>query len=184
MNYKKILAALLCAALSMILLTGCGGKKDFRKTSWGMSQNAVSNSEETEYVFAADDILYFNDTVYDLNAEILYSFEQNELREAQARFLVMDWILEDIIANYKQLAAEITSQYGAPLSEDYQVWKTDHELYNEYKDDTEFNAIYWRILELKYEWKTEESYYSLTLNYKDEQINYVFYGCPVENAPA
>lgn len=180
---KKLIAIVLCFVCLATCLTACGKKATFRKAAWGMDQKAVIKSEDTEYVFAGDDILYFNDVMYDINTEILYTFKDNALSEAQAKFLVMDWILEDIIANYKQLAEELTKQYGAPLNEDYQVWKTDHELYEEYKDDTEFNAMYWKILEFKYEWKTETSYYSLSLNYKDEQINYVFYGCPLENAP-
>ena len=184
MRIKKAVAIVLCAVLAASLLTSCGKKATFRDASWGDNQNAVTKSESTEYVFAGDDILYFNDEMYGVNTEILYSFTDNALSEAQAKFLVMDWILEDIIAHYKQTAEQLTAAYGAPLDEDYHVWKNDHELYEEYKDDTEFNAMYWKILEFKYEWKTETSYYSLSLNYKDEQINYVLYGCPVESAPA
>ena len=59
---------------------------------------------------------------------------------------------------------------------------TDSPQYEEHKNDTEIYQVYYKILEFKSEWKTETSYYSLTLNYKDEQINYILSACPIENA--
>ncbi|MEG1061466.1 MAG: hypothetical protein RSD35_05045 [Oscillospiraceae bacterium] len=183
MKLKKYLSVFVCLVTMTAMLTSCGGKKEFRNTSWGASLSSVTKSEDTEYVFASDDIIYFNDKMFDVDSEILYSFKDSALVEAQSKFLVSEWVLEDIIANYKEVAAQLTEKYGKPLNDNYQVWKTDSDKYEEYKNDTEFNAMYWKILEFKYEWKTESSYYSLSLNYKDEQINYVFYGCPVESAP-
>lgn len=186
MKRKFLFVAAVCAAL--VFLTGCGGSKaDFRNAKWGDNQNAVTKSESTEYVFAGTlegkEVLYFNDKMYDRDAEIFYTFEDSALREAQVHFLMGDTNLVDIMADYQTLSAALSETYGAPLSDDYRVWDTDSELYEEYKNDPENMAIYWRILTWKTEWKTETSYYRLTLGFNDAQYVYELYACSIDLAP-
>ncbi len=183
MRTRKPAALLLCLIFVVASLAGCGGAKDFRNTNWGDSLARVSKSEDTDYFYASDEVIAFNGKMYDVDSEILFSFVDGALSEAQNKFLVGEWILADIIPHYKETVARLTEEYGAPLDEDYNVLHTDSPQYEEHKNDTEIYQVYYKILEFKSEWKTETSYYSLTLNYKDEQINYILYACPIENAP-
>ncbi len=188
MNCKRLLAAALCLLLCAAVLAGCAGKPaDFREANWGDSQNEVSESEPTEYVFAGvmdgREVLYFDGELYGHEAEIFYTFDDNALIEAQARFQVADWILLDVMADYAAVSDQLTEAYGAPLSEDYRVWHTDHELYEEYKNDPENMAMYWQILTYANEWKTETGYYRLTLSFVDARFNYELYACPADSAP-
>ncbi|MEG0751301.1 MAG: hypothetical protein RR998_01605 [Oscillospiraceae bacterium] len=178
MKLKKLVACVLCM-FCVICLAGCFGKGDFRAAKWGASPKAVTRSENTDYAYAADDIATFYDKEYDKDAEIIYIFDEDGLEEAQAKFLVGDWILEDIIADYKKTAQEMTAEFGAPLNADYNVWKTGTPEYEEHKNDGEVYSMYYKVLEFKLEWEDERTYRSLSLNYKDEQINYVYYACPV-----
>lgn len=183
MQKKKRTALLLCLLFAITSLVSCGGEKDFRGANWGDSISKVSNSEETDYFFASDDILAYNGRMFDIDAEILYTFEDGALSEAQSKFLVGEWILADIIPHYKALVESLREQYGAPLQDDYYIYHTDKPAYEEHKNDTEIYQVYYQVLEYKAEWKTERTYYSLSLNYQDEQINYILYACPVERAP-
>lgn len=182
MKKRKMAALLLCLIFVVTSLAACGAKS-FRNTNWGDSLSQVSNSEDVEYFFASDEVIAFNSKMFDVDSEILYSFVDGKLTEAQNKFLVETWILADIIPHYKQMVAKLTEEYGAPLNADFNILHTDSPDYEEHKNDTEIYQVYYKILEFKSEWKTQSTYYSLSLNYKDEQINYILYACPVENAP-
>ena len=181
---KNTLRKAACALLAVVLLASCGSKPgDFRNANWGDSISSVSKSEDTEYFFATDNLLGFNTKMYDMDAEILYTFKESKLSEAQCRFKVGDWVLADILPNYDALVKKLTAQYGAPLNSDYHVWRKGTADYEAHKDSTDIYAIYYKILAFKSEWKTETTYYSLSLEYADEQISYILYACPVEVAP-
>lgn len=173
---KKTSLCALALMLCVCVLCSCGApavQKDFRDVNWGDKQAAVEKAEPTECVFADDEIMEFIDKTYDIDSEIIYLFDENGLHEAQNKFLVNAWILEDTINSYHDVAKKLTERYGEPVSGDYHIWHTDSELYEEHKGDTEIYAVYYKILEFKYEWQTERENVTLTLNYKDEQINYV-----------
>ena len=183
MKLKRITAFCICVVMAVAMLSSCSAeKKDFRESNWGDEQAKVGKTENSDYVFANDEVMFYNDSMFDNEAEILYTFQNNILSEAQCKFVIDDKIIADLITDYERVAAEITEEYGEPISSDYKIWHTDSELYEEHKADGEHLAIYWKILEYKLEWKTETSYYSLALNYKDEQINYIFYGCNINLA--
>lgn len=182
MNIKKILACVLCAALIVVMLAGCSSKNgNFRCGNWGDSPKKVSRAEDTEYVYAADDLLEFLDTAYDKDAEIIYVFEDGKLSEGQIKFYVSDWILDDVMPDFETTAAAITKQYGEPLNSDYRVWDTEHENYEEHKNDGDKYGIYYHILEYYLEWNDGTTVCTLTLNYKDEQINYLFNAYPASS---
>lgn len=180
MNIKKIAACVLCIALCCSMFGGCSQKSyDFRCGSWGDSPKEVSKAEDTEYVYASDDLVEFLDTAYDKDAEIIYVFENGGLSEGQIKFYVSDWILEDVMADFETTAAEMTEEFGEPVNSDYRIWDTEHENYAEHKDDGDKYGIYYHILEYKLEWNDGTTLRTLTLNYKDEQINYLFNASPV-----
>ncbi|MDO4566585.1 MAG: hypothetical protein Q4B42_04570 [Oscillospiraceae bacterium] len=175
MKIKKAAAVLMLAALC---LTGCSGSHDFRSGNWGDDPAAVDRREELEYLYASDELVMYSGEAYGKNAEIYYVFDESGLCEGQVKFLVGDWILEDIIADYKETAAEMADEFGAPLNEDYRVWDTQSAEYEEHKGDTDIYAMYYKILEYRLEWDDGETLRSLTLNYRDEQINYLFDAAP------
>ena len=170
MNIKKFAAAALC----VLCLSGCYGAGDFRYGRWGDSPERVSRAEKTDYVYAADDLVEFLDEAYGKDSEILYVFDEDGLSEGQVKFLVGDWVLKDIIADYEATAAEMTAEFGKPVSEDYRVWNTQSPGYEEHKDDGDIYALYYKALEYRLEWNDGRTQRSLTLNYKDEQINYLY----------
>ena len=177
---KKITLAAI-AALLILCLSGCAASGDFRYGKWGQSPKKISGAEPTEFVYAADDIVEFIDEAYGKESEILYIFNEDGLCEGQIKFLVGDWILEDIIADYEQTAAAMTEEFGAPLESDYRVWLTDKPEYEEHKDDGEVYAMFYKVLEYKLEWNDGVSRRTLALNYKDEQINYIYNAYKVES---
>lgn len=162
------------AALCVLCLSGCSGTGDFRYGKWGQSPKKIARAEPTEYVYAAADLVEFIDDAYGKESEILYVFDENGLYEGQIKFLVGDWILEDIIADYKETAQTMIEEFGEPVEADYRVWLTDKPEYEEHKNDTEVYAMFYKILEYKLEWNDGATLRALTLNYKDEQINYLY----------
>jgi len=177
---NKIIAALLCLAL-VFGSVGCGTPqeeppKDFRESRWGDSRSRVEKAEDTEYIFATDDLLLFQTMLDDEPVEVYYVFEDDALTEAQIKFVIGERILNDLIASYEALRASLTDRYGEPVDPEYRVW-IDRD------PDRENNAdnmlLYEHLMRYETVWRTETSEYKLTLEYIDLQIDYILHAQPI-----
>ena len=169
MNKKVIAAIALCA----VTLTSCGKKtNDFRGVNWDASQKAVERSEDKAYTFATSELMIFDGEINGEPIETYYLFVDNKLSEGQCKFVIGDRTLDELIVSYQSLSAQLIEKYGQPKNPDYRVWTNYDEKYVADKDNVN---IYNHRLEYKLEWETKTSNISLSLNYKDEQVNYVYY---------
>ncbi len=167
---------LLATLLVVILLVGCAEEvppvPDFRNAFWGMSKVQVEDLEEGEYLYADESVMYYLGTQNEQDAEISYFFsEQDELYEAQCRYVIGERTLNDLIESYEEFRLYLSDNYyGEPLEEEYRV---DIKTGTEYDTDTDNNKIYYQVMKYYTEWETETSLVSLNLDYLNERVNYV-----------
>ncbi len=173
MNIKRLTAALLILCLSFTLAS-CGSKKphDFRDVDFGMSISQVSNKESADFVYADDDFIFYTTSMNGEDAEIYYYFKDNALVSAECKFLINETTIGSNMERFAAMSSYITSIYGAPLNDDYRVFlKNDLE---DHEGDGDHLLIYHKYLQYFQEWQTETARITLLLNYKDEQINYLY----------
>ncbi len=105
------------------------GKSNFRKTTWGMSIQAVKSSESEELLKAEDDALWYKTTIGGNECVILYLFVDNMLCRSKYIFSHDHTNKNLFIQDYSALKADLQKKYGDP-DEDEVVW-----LNSLYKDD-------------------------------------------------
>lgn len=173
MRLKQITASLLIL-LFAFSLTSCNGGKphDFREVDFGMSIAEVSKKESAEYVYAADDFLFYNASMNGENAEVYYYFVDDKLVEAECKFIIGETTLSMNIERFKVFSNYITSLYGEPLNADYRKMLVDD--LGESTGDGDHLLIYHHLIEYFQEWQTETAHITLLLNFKDEQVNYLY----------
>lgn len=175
MRIRNIVAASLTV---VVLLSGCAKKpSDFRGANWGDSLQKVLKSEDSDYLFASDELLMFKTTMNSEPIEIYYSFAENQLTEAQVKFIIGDRILRDLVESYDNMAAFIAETYGKPLNEDKLVWNDEDPAFQ--ADAHWVSILNYRLIYLL-EWETETTYIKLLLECPDmKNITYIYYACPV-----
>lgn len=166
---KKAVASLLCA----LTLCACGGQKThaFRSADFGMNKTQVTKTEQTDYVFASDDLLLYNGTMNGYDAEIYYYFTGDALTKGECRFPIGTGTINDDMERFTALAASLTQLYGDPVSSDYRRFLTDDE---SQKADADNLLIYRNVLEYYLEWDCDGFTASLLLNYKDAQVTLLY----------
>lgn len=177
---KKVFATLLVFAL---LLTGCSNKpKDFRGVNWGASRADVKKSEDIEPLFESDDLILYQTVLDGIDAEIYYHFVDNKLTEAQIQYRInftIEHVLMDFVNHYFETRDSFIELYGQPLNPEFRVWLIPEEEIPIYEPDPYNQLMYYQRVEFLQEWVTEDSYISLTLNYRDLQENYIYYTCDI-----
>ncbi len=173
MNIKRLIASFLILITAFSLIS-CGSKKphDFRDADFGMSISEVSKKESTDYVYADDDFIFYDASMNGEDAEIYYYFKDGALVSAECKFLINETTIGSNMERFVAMANYITSVYGQPLSDDYRVFLKDD--LEDHEGDGDHLLIYHKYLQYFQEWQTETAHISLLLNYKDEQINYIY----------
>ncbi len=180
----RVKAVLVGCLVCILLVTGCASKNkpfDFRGVYWGNNQKTVEKSEETEYVFASEELMMFSADVDGKPAEIYYSFQNNELVEGEVKFVIGDRILREIVEDYALVADRLKEFYGEPVNSDALVWLDDDEAY---KPDPEWVSILNHRLMYRLAWETETTYVVFELECADEtHINYFYHAYELSHRP-
>lgn len=184
MRSSKIIAVILVVLLSFSFF-GCAKKEepvppspDFRNVFWGDARSVVEDSEETEYVFALDDLMMFEGKVENEEAEIYYVFDGDSLSEVQCEMVINDRTLNELIDSFKLLSDILSAQYGEPWYEDV------HEFINDIGDhegDADNLLLYHNIIRYRQQWNSDTTLFTLSLEYVDKQIMYELLAQPYEN---
>ena len=176
MKTKSITALLI---ILVLILTGCSKPADFRNASWGDSPAKVDKGEETEYGYADETIVIYDEVYEGQPVEIYYMFEDNALVEAQMKFITNERLLEEVIDAYYLMEEALTELYGEPISGDREIWLNKD---SEYAADIPQVPIYHNDLMYKTEWETETTYAYLLLECIDKRnIGYYYYACDINN---
>ncbi|MEA4911064.1 MAG: hypothetical protein VB092_00430 [Oscillospiraceae bacterium] len=169
MREKKLLAVLLCA---LLLLCACGEKTHvFRAADLGMSKAKVAKTESQNYDFASDELLLYNTTMFDYDAEVYYYFTDDALTGAECRFPIGERTINDDMERFAEIAALLTAQYGEPVDADFRRFLTSDE---SEKTDPDNLLIYRNVLEYYLEWDGSGYTATLLLNYKDAQVTLLY----------
>lgn len=104
---------------------------NFRKTTWGMSQDQVKKSEPSELVHEDEELLGYKATVLGNSVHIYYLFTKNKLVRARYFIAEAHTNRNDYISDYNTFKNAYTEKYGEPL-DDNTLWKNslykkDHE---------------------------------------------------------
>ncbi len=184
MSFKQVVSLFLCFIV-ILFFCSCNNEKesalsspDFRNVFWGDSRSVVEDSEETEYVFALDDLILFEGKVGDEDASIYYVFDGDSLSEVQCEIEIYDRTLNELIDSFNTLSDILTSEYGDALLEDV------HEYLREPGDnegDADNLLLYYNIIQYKQQWKNETTLFTLSLEYVDNQIMYELLVQPYAN---
>ncbi len=170
MKIKKLCAALLCAALALAVCS-CSGKEpefDFENVNWGYSRSQVEKSQQSEYLFASDDLMMFEGEFEGEAAEVYYSFADDELVEVMYMLAVNERTISELIDVYVGMRERLIERYGEPLEPDYRVWLNED---SEYANDGDHLLIYHGLMMYKTVFRTDTSEISLTFDYTDTILN-------------
>ena len=116
-------------------------------------------------------MLYFSGVELGRACELYYEFADGALIGAECKFVVANgMILDDFVEIYSEMRAQLTELYGQPLEADYRIWSSEEDR-AEHALDRDALSIYWQYLTYETAWQTDRSSMSLTLDYKDLQIN-------------
>lgn len=90
-------------------------KYDFRKTKWGMSIEEVKESEDTEPIEQSKNTLDYSTLIYGREAQIGYTFNNDELIRAGLFFIPDPDTIHGDIDNYLTIKDELTKVNGKPV---------------------------------------------------------------------
>ena len=169
----KRFLTLFMALICVLAMSSCKNKSkpnDFLESSWGDSKKKIDNAENTEAVYATDDLLLYVDTINDMESEIYYEFFEDKLIKGEIVFIIKEQILADIIKDYISFRSSLIETYGEPLDNNYRIYIDNNP---EYLKDSDHISIYYKRLVYITEWQTESVKMSLTLNYENDKINYI-----------
>ena len=177
MKRKRVTIVLLLVLC--LLLTACGAEEektpDFRNAYWGMSPNQVAKTEEREYLYADDTLLYYDGTWEDQPIEIYYEFEDGKLVRGECRAIIDEYQpFMGYIEKHHAFLEDLTQMYGPPKEEDYHVWKSQED-YNTYHLDAENFPMFYGVLTFFSSWEDEQTQRRLTMDYENLTINLVYY---------
>ena len=152
---------------------------DFRKTTWGMNQSEVMQSEEGVSKFLEDynegGRILFQGDASGIPCYIFYEFSEEKLTQTAYWFYSLDKSYDDkdvYISDYFNLKEKLTNKYGNP-SIDEQIWNNDL-----YKSDSEKWGV---AISLGHSyiitrWETSVTEMGLVLSGKDNGVNlYILY---------
>ena len=115
---KKLL--LLSFMLSLLMQSQFlwGENYNFRYTSWGMSQEAVIDSEEKiDPVEKTDNLIKYKTQILGKNVELIYLFAQNKLIGSSYRLDENYIVSQRFIRTYKRFKQALMEKYGQPEKE-------------------------------------------------------------------
>lgn len=147
---------------------------DFRKTSWGMSQIGVEQSEEGVSVFlkeySKESELIFQGDASGIPCYIIYEFVEKRLTQTAYWFYNFDKShrdKNDYISDYSNLKEKLIKKYGNPFM-DRQTWNN-----NLYKNDSKNwgVAISLGHLSVTTKWETPATEIALVLWGKDNGVS-------------
>ncbi len=163
-------AALLCAALAVVMCA-CSQQEpayDFLNVKWGFTRSQVEKSQQSEYLFASDDLMMFEGTFEDEPVEIYYSFSDDGLNEVMCSVVTGERTIAQLIEDYLAIREKLTAQYGEPLDPDYRVWINRD---SEFANDAEHLLIYHQLMKYETVWRTGTSEITLTFEFADTRLN-------------
>ena len=138
----------------------------FRKTTWGMTNQEVRQSEEATFVRNSGDTLIYQGTVAGLYSYIAYNFVQGKL--AWTKYLISERHSNknDYIGDYDRIKQMLIKKHGKP-GKDEQYWRNDL-----YKDDFEHWGFAMSLGHLVYytTWQTPETDMYLGLTGDNGQV--------------
>ena len=182
---KKGILLILIIALAACVLAGCSEPEpevpDFRNASWGMSQSKVTKSEEGEYAFATDDIIFYETKAEgsDDDVEVTYEFTDGKLTSAEMYFVFREEVtIDQAIEKYLAYREFLTEKYGAPVDDDYRVWIAMDE---DTKEDADRLQLYYGRMVYRTVWNTANGSSELSLSCNGYVVTYKLTG---EIAPA
>jgi len=169
---KKLIIVIAAILILCLTLTGFASEKvfDFRKTTWGMSEEQVRVTEKGKIV--DEDISEVKTIVYKTNIDakdfyIAYMFIEDKFYRG-GYLLNENYTNEnDYIDVYKDLKETLTKKYGKPIKDEIN-WKDDT-----YKDDKNNWGLAIGIGELEYisTWETSTTGIELELNGNNYDVN-------------
>jgi len=152
---------------------------DFRKTTWGMNQSEVMQSEEGVSKFLKDydegGRILFQGDASGIPCYIFYEFSEGKLTQTAYWFYSLDKSHDDkdvYISDYFNLKEKLTKKYGNP-SVNKQIWNNDL-----YKNDSKKWGV---AISLGHSyiitrWETSVTEIGLVLSGKDNGVNlYILY---------
>jgi hypothetical protein len=180
--YRKLLILVFAISLLTQSRLGWGDDYNFRRTSWGMSQEEVIGSEEKiDPVEKTENMIKYKTKISGKNVELLYLFAQNKLIGSLYKLDDNYINSQHFIATYNKFKRALIEKYGQPDKE------TTNWLNDTYKNDrkkwglalslgyTEFAAL-WKTQKATIECSLrEENYYVLcSIEYKSTDYWYLF----------
>ena len=131
----------------------------FRRTTWGMTRDAVESSEPTEIVHDEGDRIVYVGNVAGRDCHFSYYFVNDKLVRAFYKLSVLHTDDNDCIWDYNEIKKLLLQKYGTP-SEDEQFW-----IISKYKENEDkwCYAVGLGHLEYKTKWETEVSEIALLL---------------------
>ncbi|MEG0832576.1 MAG: hypothetical protein RR058_00220 [Oscillospiraceae bacterium] len=168
---KFFAAALICCIV--LTAASCAKKDDFRSVSWGTTKNAVISAEGKDPTWDDENYLLFLTDMNGSATELHYVFEGDKLVSGECKFIIGDKILSEFMEEFLTLRASLTELYGEPLSDDYRDWLIENP--GDYANDKDQISIFYKRLQYFAEWNTNDTRATLTLNFNNEQVNYVYF---------
>lgn len=132
----------------------------FRKTTWGMSKEAVETTEIGKILYDTEEMLVYEGSIAGLDCEIIYISTEGKL--VRAKYLITEEHSNKnmYISDYDNLKEKLIRKYGQPIS-DTHYWSRDL-----YKDDPQYWGFAVSIGDLRYfaMWETPQTSITLALH--------------------
>lgn len=177
---RKITVFLFVTVLAVLLMAACAQPEpevpDFRNASWGMSQSKVTKSEQDDYAFATDDIIFYETTAEGStdNVEVTYEFTDGKLTSAEMYFVYDEEVtIDQAIEKYLAYREFLTEKYGAPVDDDYRVWVNMDE---DTKEDADRLQLYYGRMVYSTVWNTANGSSELSLSCNGYVVTYKLTG--------
>jgi hypothetical protein len=144
------------------------GKRDFRKTTWGMDKATVKLTEPDDPTSENDTSLIYSRQVAGMRALMGYVFVDDKLVRAKYMFRPQHPDLNVYITDHDTLEKVMVKKYGKPKKE-RTIWAND--LYTNSPSQWGFALGEGYVTFISY-WETPKSEITLTMQGKDNKIDF------------
>jgi len=125
--------------------------KDFRNTTWGMTQSQVKKTEGSRAVISDPNVLVYSGKVANLNTDISYYFTKNKLNASL--YQIHNTNIANFEKNYRYLKKLLTQKYGTASYDDDYLWRDET---NKNTEQPDWNALFVSgQVNLYAEWETD-----------------------------
>ncbi|NDY57418.1 hypothetical protein G3N56_11770 [Desulfovibrio sulfodismutans] len=108
---------------------------DLRSVKWGMSREEVKKAERSAPVMESDNLIVFNDKIFDKNIQVAYAFVDNKLWKVRYFLVDIHTNKNDYISDYEEFVEALISKYGKPKQSKV-LWKN-----NTYAEDKQNHGL-------------------------------------------